>query len=508
VFGDNYALLELVNSNILVCDTKFNIVYANKKSKEILNELEPLLPPGISGNTIVGTNIDVFHKNPAHQRELLSNSANLPHQATISLGREFLDLHIEAMTNKAGKITGYMLSWNVSTQEKKLQRMLNKMPINVMMADPETFEITFINDTSVKTLQTIEEALPVKADQLLGQCIDIFHQNPGRVRDMLKDPNNLPHHATIKVGSHYLRLDVHPIMSDAGAYLGPMLSWQIVTNNYDVIDRFDDVSTMITSTFSQLDETIAILRENVEATNSKTTSMSGSTADSNEKIHTIAAAAEEFSASIREISQQVCAALARSEEAARQSEASIDTFNTLAESSENIGHIVSLINDIASQINLLALNATIESARAGEAGKGFAVVSSEVKNLADQTAKATDQIAEQIAGIQASIGKSVKDMNEMNNHVISLKEANNIIAAAIEEQSAVAANISENIQQTSQNISSVAEELSEVTIAARSSHEQNLLLENASKELSGGVDKLKNLVDYASEQMGVKRGNT
>ena len=111
----------------------------------------------------------------------------------------------------------------------RLVQMVEDMPINVMMCDPETLEITYLNKTSIETLTTLEHLLPVKANQMLGQCIDVFHKDPSHQRRLLKDPRNLPHKAIIQVGEESLDLLVTAIMDEDGGYLGPMLSWNVVT---------------------------------------------------------------------------------------------------------------------------------------------------------------------------------------------------------------------------------------------------------------------------------------
>lgn len=138
----------------------------------------------------------------------------------------------------------------------------------------------------------------------------------------------------------------------------------------------------------------------------------------------------------------------------------------LAEASQKIGVIVRLITDIAEQTNLLALNATIEAARAGEAGKGFAVVAAEVKNLANQTAKATDDIGSQINGIQAATEQAVKSLAEITNVVSQVDEVTSAIAAAVEEQSAATKEIAGNVQQASSGTVTVTENIAEVTRSA------------------------------------------
>ena len=219
------ATLDALSVNVLVCNSQtFTITYANTASRNTLNALRHLLPSGVDGDTIVGRNIDVFHKVPEHQRSILGNPANLPHSTVIRLGTELLELSVTKGTDK-----DLVLSWAVVTERERLRRMVDKMPINVMMCDPETFRINYVNSTSLKTLKTVEHLLPIKADQVIGSCIDIFHKMPEHQRRLLSDPANLPHRAKIALGDQTLDLNVSPIVDDSGHYIGPMVTWNVVT---------------------------------------------------------------------------------------------------------------------------------------------------------------------------------------------------------------------------------------------------------------------------------------
>jgi methyl-accepting chemotaxis protein len=151
-------------------------------------------------------------------------------------------------------------------------------------------------------------------------------------------------------------------------------------------------------------------------------------------VSTVAAASEEISSAISEIARQVETSSQGTSKAVSEVEHANATIGGLAESAHKIGEIVSLINDIAAQTNLLALDATIEASRAGEAGKGFAVVASEVKQLASQTAKATEEISSQISTIQAETDGSVELMKEIVKVIADFNEVTVTIASAIEEQ--------------------------------------------------------------------------
>jgi methyl-accepting chemotaxis protein len=189
-------------------------------------------------------------------------------------------------------------------------------------------------------------------------------------------------------------------------------------------------------------------------------------------VQTVAAAAEELSASIQEITRQVEQSSSITRQAVNEALSTDETMRGLADSAERVGEVVGLIQEIASQTKLLALNATIESARAGEAGKGFAVVASEVKNLADQTAKATKQIAEQIGSMQKSSQAAVGAIETIRRTIEQVNESSAAIASAVEQQGAATQEITRNVQEAATGTREVSSNIIGVTEAAAENSRQ------------------------------------
>jgi methyl-accepting chemotaxis protein len=198
-------------------------------------------------------------------------------------------------------------------------------------------------------------------------------------------------------------------------------------------------------------------------TSARAGAMAGAADIAFNNTQSVAAATEELSASIREISQQVASSASVANHAVGEARRTDATVMKLSDASHRIGEVVKLISDIASQTNLLALNATIEAARAGEAGKGFAVVASEVKNLANQTGKATEDISAQIAGMQTATGEAVDAIKAITETIGRIDQIAATIAAAVEEQGAATQEIARSVQQAAGGARDVSDNVSAVS---------------------------------------------
>ncbi|WP_343565140.1 methyl-accepting chemotaxis protein [Kiloniella sp. b19] len=207
-------------------------------------------------------------------------------------------------------------------------------------------------------------------------------------------------------------------------------------------------------------------------------------------VQTVAASAEELSASIQEISAQVQRSASVATDAVTTTSEANTLIQGLAGSVERIGEVVKLINDIADQTNLLALNATIEAARAGEAGKGFAVVATEVKSLANQTAKATEEISSQITSIQNETGSTVEAISKVNDIISSIHEISTTIASAVEEQGAATQEISNSVQIAAGGTDQVTSNIAQVREAAETTGSAAGDVRNVASELASEAQAL------------------
>lgn len=352
-----------------------------------------------------------------------------------------------------------------------LKELVHGIPINVMTVDIKNdFKVNYVNQSSMDFLSKHEASLPARANEILGRSIDIFHKNPDVQHRILSNPANMPYRSRIEVANENVDLMVSALRDRQGMYVGATMTWVVVTAQERLATNFETnvagVFTMLSSALSELETTAQTMSSVAEEAKNMSETVTISAKDASSNVSSVAMASEELTFSISEISKQIQKSATLAVEAGKQAEATNQTVHVLKEAAKKIDDVVQLINDIAEQTNLLALNATIEAARAGEAGKGFAVVASEVKNLAGQTATATDEIAEQIRGMQRATEDSVQSILKINATIQELGMLSSSIDSAVREQLNATTEISRNVQQASSGTGEVTEGMIRVNQAS------------------------------------------
>jgi methyl-accepting chemotaxis protein len=416
------------------------------------------------------------------------------------------------------------------------QSMIENSPTKVLLADYD-LKISYVNPASLALLRKLEPHLPVKADKVLGSSIDIFHKNPAHQRKILSDPRNLPVRANINIGPEIADLQVTAIYDQQKNYLGPMVTWELITEKLEndrkikdaaererrqaeelrvhvdsmlevvnaagrgdltrelTVKGADSVGQMaeglakffadlrgnvgtiaktaqaLASSSQELTAVSQQMAANAEETAAQANVTSAAAEQVGKNVTTVSTSTEEMGASIREIAKSANEAAKVATSAVRVAEKTNSIVAKLGESSAEIGNVIKVITSIAEQTNMLALNATIEAARAGEAGKGFAVVANEVKELAKQTAKATEDISRKIEAIQGDTKGAVEAIAQIGKIINQINDIQNTIASAVEEQTATTGEISRNVAEAAQGSNEIAQNITGVAQAARSTTE-------------------------------------
>ncbi|MGB1025822.1 MAG: cache domain-containing protein [Rhodospirillaceae bacterium] len=262
----------------------------------------------------------------------------------------------------------------------------------------------------------------------------------------------------------------------------------------DMVNQFEAsvgaVVKSVSSAATELQATARSMSQSAERSSDQAEMVASAAEETSVNVQTAASATEELVQSIGEISRQMTLQTGSADDAVQSAAASNDQIQELAQKVDAIGEVVEMITAIAEQTNLLALNATIEAARAGDAGKGFAVVASEVKNLATQTAKATDDITHTIRDVQDRTGGTVETITDINERIRNIREISASVAAALEEQNAAAAEIGRSAQEASGGTQQVSTSITDVTASASEAEASASDVLRAAEDLSRQAEAL------------------
>ena len=572
---------------MMMIDRDFNITYANQSTIDLLTMHERSLGtvyPGFRADAIIGTCIDTFHVNPAHQRKLLDDPRNLPYSTDITVGELKFALNVTAIMDANGNYVGNALEWSDVTETrakemevKRLSSAVDGAQANLMLCDAD-LNITYANPAVVEMLRHRQMALRqiwpgLDVDNLVGTCIDGFHRNPAHQRALLADASRLPAKAEMAVGDLEFEVNATMITGPNGEYMGNMVEWKDITEQKDAERQIETMiegavagqlenrisSEKYTGFLKGLGEGInklmdavvepvqesrrvisgladgdltqsmdgefqgdfAELRDAVNSTMSKLLSMVGEigtasgtiasaaneisqgTADLSQRSEEQASSLEETASSMEELTGTVKQNADNAREANQLASSArdgaskggevvgkaIEAMSEINKSSKQIADIIGVIDEIAFQTNLLALNAAVEAARAGEQGRGFAVVAAEVRNLAQRSASAAKEI-------KTLINESVEKVTEGSKLVDQSGETLTEIVGSVKKVSDIIAEIASASQEQASGI----EQINKAVVQMDEMTQQNgALVEEAaasSEAMSDQATSLDELVGF------------
>jgi methyl-accepting chemotaxis protein len=442
--GRVLSMIESCPTNIICGDPDLTMQYLNPAGRKSLETLGSVLP--VRAGEITGKSLTVFFDQPAEAARILADPTRMPWTTRSHFGRETVDFTVNATWDHQKRYIGPMLTWDVVTERLALEQSArDAREREHREAEELRRKVDLILET-VHAAATGDLTRPVTVSGTdtigrLGQELARF------LEDLRQSIGGIARHAaTLAAATEELSAVNHAVSESAGE----------------------------TSAQAQV--------------------ITASSAEVSQSVTTVAAGAEEMGASIREIAKNATEAAKVAAEAVTTAEKTNGVMDQLGSSSREIGKVVKLITTIAQQTNLLALNATIEAARAGEAGRGFAVVANEVKELAKETARATEEIGRKIDAIQGDASHAVDGIRAISEIIRKINQIQTTIAGAVEEQTATTSEMSRNIADAARGSNEISGTIASMAQAALATSESTGNSQRATNELAAMASDLKRLV--------------
>jgi methyl-accepting chemotaxis protein len=500
-----------LQANVFIADPKLNLIYMNGRALETLRGLEGELRKafGIGVDDIVGGSIHRFHRDPRMVERILRNPAALPHQTEFKFGAVTLATRINGIFGPAEEVLGYIVSWENITSWQDEQARLSST-LDAINKSQTVIEFQ-LDGTILTANDNFLRVMGYTLDEVRGRHHGMFVDEAARTGDEYKE-----FWARLGRGEHqtgefrrvgkggrevWIQGSYNPILDQAGRPFKVVKYATDVTAQVKlrldiqkILQKVAENAAVLATASQELGSVSQQMAANAEETAAQANVAAAAAEQVSTNVTTVATATEEMGTSIREIAKSANDAAKVATSAVKVAEKTNATVAKLGESSAEIGNVVKVITSIAQQTNLLALNATIEAARAGEAGKGFAVVANEVKELAKQTAKATEDISRKIEAIQTDTKGAVEAIGQIGKVINQINDIQNTIASAVEEQTATTGEISRNVSEAAKGSSEIARNVTGVAQAARGTTEGAGDTKKSADELSKMAHDLQQLV--------------
>ena len=478
--------LENISSNVMIADNAFNIVYINGALRNFFSEKDADIKkifPEYSLDKLVGQNIDIFHKDPSHQRRMIEGLSK-SFSTTIEIGASTFDLIAQPILGKSGKRLGTMVEWKDAALRLQIadhhgQAEAVSRSYAVIRFTPEG-QILDCNDNFLN-------AVGYQKSELIGNHHSMFVDKEYSKSKEYSDFWDILRSGKFHSGQ-YQRVDKHgnelwlqatynPLLDQNGNVVAVIKFASDISEETKRRQRATDAQQVIANDLQGIAQSVSTANE--RAQNSSTASQEAAS-----NVQSVSAGIEELAASVKEINRQVTDASRISSDAVVQAQTTNEIVSKMSDAAQEIANVVNLISDIAEQTNLLALNATIEAARAGEAGRGFSVVASEVKELASQTSKATEEIGSRIVNVQNTSVEAVEALKEITDIINNISEISTSISGAVEEQSVTMNEMSSNMTVASNGVQTMDKAISDIANSITSIDETTQKVREASSALT------------------------
>jgi methyl-accepting chemotaxis protein len=442
--GRVLSMLESLPTSTICADPDLTMRYVNPAGKRSLEALKAVLPFG--GSEIDGHPLPKFFDRPDEVAAILVQPQNLPYRARVVRGTETIDLLVSATYDYSKVYIGPMLTWDVVTERVSAEQTIARSH------ERESHDAAELRN---------------KVDALLAVV------SAAAEGDLTRPVTVQGSDAIGQLGEGLSRLlsDLRTSVGGIAAHAGTLAS----------------ASTELTAISGSLQEAAEVTTQQAEV-------VALAAGEVSRNVQTVAAGSEEMGSSIREIARNAADAARVASEAVQLVDRTNTVMAQLGESSQEIGKVLKLITAIAQQTNLLALNATIEAARAGEAGKGFAVVAKEVKELARETARATEDIGQRVSAIQNDSGRATTAIREIGGTITRISDIQTAIAGAVEEQTATTSEMGRNISEGARATQEISQTIGGVAQAAKRTSDGGANVRDAVTDLARLATDLHQLI--------------
>ncbi len=545
--------LDGLGTNVFIADRDLRLIYMNKKATDVMKSIGDIVEKlfHVRFEDLIGTNIDAFHGDRVHQiRRMLQDPKNLPYRREIKLAHLILDLNVNAIRDDRGEYIGCVVNWEEISEKKRLEAASADAGAMFAAISKSLAVIEFQMDgTITHANDNFLNAMGYSIGEIKGKHHSIFVEpsyrdspeyqafwaklNRGEfdagefkrlgkggreiwiqasynpILDATGKPYKVVKYATDTTQQVQNRLEIVRVVeaADSGdltqlinvkgtddlSQVGSQLR-NFLGGLRDSLKQIAEAASTVGSSSEELNAVSQEMASGAEETSRQATVVSAASEEVSKSVSMVATGSDEMLSAIREISRNSTEAARVTKNAVAVAESANATISKLGDSSIEIGKVIKVITSIAQQTNLLALNATIEAARAGEAGKGFAVVANEVKELAKQTAKATEEIGQKIEAIQNDTKGAVESIATISSTIAQINDISTTIASAVEEQTATTNHIGRNVGEAAKGTGEIARNITEVANAAKQTLQGASETEKASGALSKLATELQTLV--------------